>query len=224
MKKTIIILTVTIIIFSLAIPCLAATETIYIPPVVAITDNQRYSASGGGFVSANGVYAVTIPLPLDTTNGVVISFTGTGTLDYTQYFLNDSYNHLYPAIEITGTLSDFSFTQSQIPSGSAFVVLNIRNINSGFGVIINGDSVEDVYGDHTLATRERFETIEVPDPPTDINIVNNVLEMWQHILADNLVLINQFYDSILAPISLILGVPTIIALVGIIYHSFGGKR
>lgn len=224
MKKTIIILTVTIIILSLTIPCFAATETIYIPPLVAITENQRYSASGGGYVSANGVYAVTIPLPLDITDGVVISFTGTGTLVYTQYFLDESYNHLYPSIDISGTLSDLSFTQLQIPSGAFFVVLNIQSINTGFGVIINGETVDDVYGDHTLASRERYETIEVPDPPADVDIVNNVLEMWQRILSDNLVLINQFYDSILAPIALILGVPTIIALVGIIYHSFGGKK
>lgn len=224
MKKIIIILTVTIIILAISLPCFAVTETIYIPPVVSITENQRYSASGGGYVSANGIYAVTIPLPLDTTNGVLISFTGTGTLDYTQYFLDATYSHLYPAIDIVGTLSDLSFTQSQIPDSAAFVVLNIRNININFGVIINGEPVDDVYGEHTLATRERYETIEDPDPPTDVDIVNNVLEMWQRILSDNLVLINQFYDSILAPISLILGVPTIIALVGIIYHSFGGKK
>lgn len=222
-----ILLTAVCLIGVLPLIVFAKTETVYIPPNVAITNQIRYSASSKKYMAAGaGEATLTVPLPIDKTAQVHIELSLGVNIQNRLFYLDQDFNYITHA-DITETYIEAIDLTLDQTSAASFVVLNIgysNDVARNLIIYINGVAAEMQKGEYKLATLERYEQIEVPDEPQEDDIVNSVLELWQRILTENIVLIDGFYYALTKPIALIIGIPCCIALIGILLSLIGGKK
>lgn len=218
-----ILLTAVCLIGVLPLTVFATTETIYIPPVAAMTPNSRFSASAGGYISDSNMSALTIPLPIDKTMQVNLDFGG--MVDFqTRLFFLDSQYMLIDYYDISYSTAETIELDVNYTNNAVYVCININPVSFNDNLLINGTLIEVLDGDYTLASLERYEQVEIPEEPQEADIVANILELWQRILAENIVLIDGLYTALTKPIALLIGIPCCIALIGILLTFFGGKK
>lgn len=231
-KRIIAILTAAVCLIG-ALPLLvsAKVETIYVPPVIALTLNSRYSHSQDAYVNATGSRdALTIPLPLDKTNDVIIGFGERIAIQESAFYLDSDYKLVTVQDRIFDAdgRADTVTLDSQYFTNATYVVINIfQSSNWNELLTINDKSVTVLQGSYTLAQGERYEQIEIPDdtePSVDVDIAGNVLTMWQRILSDNIGTLSELYEQLTKPIALLIGIPLCIAIVSIIFTMLGGKK
>lgn len=231
-KKIIAILTTAVCLIGV-LPLFASAkiETIYVPPVMALTLNTRFSNSQGVYVDATGSRdALTIPLPLDKINDVIIGFGERIAIGNEAFYLDSDYTLLrvqYDIYEADGR-TDTVTLESQYFTNASYVVINIfQSSNWDEALTINDKAVTVLQGSYTIAQPERYEQIEVPDdtePSDDVDIAGNVLTLWHRILSDNVDSLCELYELLTKPIALIIGIPLCIAIISIIFTMLGGKK
>lgn len=204
----------------------AKTETVYHPPVAAITLNTRYSASAQGYQTIDGNAALTIPLPIDKDLEVVVDFGQQITIQAKAFFLDSNYEYITNFTLSTTTCGTIELLENYT-SNATYVVINLAAPGGWWrNLYINDSKVEVTEGAYTLAIPEWYEQIEIPDDTDteDVDIVNNILTMWQDILIQNVDNLESYYYELTKPIALIIGIPTCIALITLLFCMIGGKK
>ena len=227
-NKIIAILTTAVCLIGvLPLFCSAKTENVFVPPKAAITLDTRYSISAGGYTTKAGAGAITIPLPRDKDISVTISLNQDILCDARYFFLDSEFEYVahYDVTNVTVNVIDLN---EQYTDNAQFVVINVGTYSNWSRVLLVNDvQIEVVEGAYTNASLERYDIVEVPDDTEETHengIVDNVLNMWQHILTDNLDSLEAFYNELTKPIALIIGIPICIAICSIIFITIGGKR
>lgn len=206
----------------------AVYETVYVPPLAALTLDTRYSDSSKDFVPSTGSRnALTVPLPIDKSLEVEISFGSTLEVYTTAFYFDSNFNLLHT--QKSGQVATSQITlDSSFVQDSVYVVFNIyQNTPWDNTLFINSQLVSVVEGSHLLASPERYEQIEVPDPPTPPTVglkIQPILDMWDDILLLSVTPLTDFYNQLIEPIGLIFGIPLMMALIGIIIFAIGGKK
>lgn len=196
----------------------AKTEIIHQPPVIAISLNTRYSNSSGGYITAANSATFTIPIPLNYTQGALIEFDQTINIFSTQYYLTEQFTTISTADVPTGETNYALLAGIHIPANAYFVVINVSldSFTQGIGITINGDPIQDVYGDHTEAQREAHIEVEVPDD----TVTDLTLNLWERIINELLPIVTPFYEALSNPITLLLVIPCCIFLIALIPKLF----
>lgn len=213
-----ILLTAVCLIGILPLSVCAKTEIMHVKPVISITFDMRYSNSSGGYITATNSATFTIPIPLNKSQGALIEFDQTINIFSTQYYLTDQYTTITAADIPTGESNYVLLEGIHIPDNAYFVVINVSldSFTQGIGIMINGDPIQDVYGDYTEAKREAHIEVEVPDD----TVTDLTLNLWERIINELLPIVSPFYESLSNPITLLLVVPCCIFLIALIPKLF----
>lgn len=170
-----ILLTAVCLIGVLPLSVSAAYETVYVPPLASVTHNTRPSSSKGGLVASADYNSYTIPVPLDTQNGV--TFNIDGLTYYPVILFLDANLTMLRSGSITN-VQEFYFDSQQLQDVS-FIVFGIASIEPILlNVVVQHRSVEVVVGAQNLAHQERYEQIEVPAPPLHRARVFRYNQFW----------------------------------------------
>ena len=223
-KIVTILLTAVCLIGVLPLSVYAAYENVYVPPLASLTPDYRPSSSAGAIVPSADYDSYTVPVPLDVSNGMSIVFSE--TMGYTAVLLLDSEFNKVAAYQLQ--VSNTYYFESGKLINCSFVVFGANSQSPIMdSILVNNVAVSVVVGSQNLAHQERYEYIEVPDPPTpptDVIQIQPILDMWEDILLLNATPLTKFYNHLIKPMGLIIGIPLIMALVGIITFMIGGKK
>ena len=216
-----ILLTAVCLIGVLPLTVFGATEQVCYPAQGVWYPHYRYSASNGGFILAQSVKSLILPLPGDSTV-TIVGVEGTPVESLNHFYLDANFYHISSVI----VPSDVgSFTLYDVPSNAVYVTIGYNfSTPDSSELEINGVSVSIVEGEYTLAHPSYCEDVVIPDEPTDVDIAGNVLTMWQHFLSDNLDNLANYYEQLTIPIALIIGIPLCIAICTLIFTCLGGKK
>lgn len=196
-KITALLLTAVCLIGVLPLSVLGASETIYVPAIAALTQGYRPSASNHGLMATRDYNSITIPLPLNYGQTVNITVPNSGDFYPAVLILDDSYNYLRVLnIAASGTIEINANNLIQ----AGFVQIGYSSQSDiGDSIIINNVETTVLVGGQTIAKRERYEIIEVPDPPsppTDGIKIQPLLDMWEQLLVQIGSNLTEFYSQL----------------------------